>query len=89
MLTKRDFFPLDEVGPETAESIAAFFKQDKNIRVIEKLKAAGVHYPVERKKEGRLSGKSFLFTGGLHEFTRNEASGFIQAEGGKMVSSCK
>ncbi|MEE8423211.1 MAG: NAD-dependent DNA ligase LigA [Thermodesulfobacteriota bacterium] len=79
--------PIREIGPETAESIVAFFKQNKNIKVIKKLKEAGVHYPVERKKEGRLSGKSFLFTGGLHEFSRDEASGLVQAEGGKVVSS--
>lgn len=77
---------IKEIGPESAASIVSFFKQEQNKRVIKKLKEAGVHYSVEPKKEGGLSGKSFLFTGGLHAFSREEASGFVQAEGGKVAS---
>jgi DNA ligase (NAD+) len=78
---------IKEIGPETAESIVAFLKEDKNKRVIGKLKEAGISYPVTRKKEGRLSGKTFLFTGALQGCTRGEASEMVQSEGGSIASS--
>ncbi len=76
---------IKEVGPETAESIVAFFREPHNRKVIEKLKKAGVTYEVPKK--GRLSGKTFVFTGALKAFTREEAKRLVEAEGGKVASS--
>ncbi|MFQ5901483.1 MAG: NAD-dependent DNA ligase LigA [Thermodesulfobacteriota bacterium] len=78
---------IKEIGPETAESIITFFKQTENKRVIKKLKEAGVEFPVELERGGRLSGKTFLFTGALKSFTREEAKRFVESEGGKTATS--
>lgn len=76
-----------EIGPETAQSIANFFKETHNRKVIEKLKRAGVTFPRIKRVEGRLSGKTFVFTGALKSFTRDEARRLVEAEGGKTSSS--
>jgi len=76
-----------EIGHETAESIANFFKESHNRRVIEKLKRAGVEFPRMKRVEGRLSEKTFVFTGALKSLTRDEAKRLVEAEGGKTSSS--
>jgi DNA ligase (NAD+) len=74
---------IHEVGPETARSIVDFFSEPHNRQVIKKLKKAGVEFPVkEKKKKGTLLGKTFLFTGALKSFTREEAKRIVEAEGG-------
>ncbi|MFQ5901295.1 MAG: NAD-dependent DNA ligase LigA [Thermodesulfobacteriota bacterium] len=78
---------IKEIGPETAESIVTFFKQENNRRVIDKLKDAGIEFPVEVKQKGRFSDKTFLFTGALKSFTREEAKKIVELEGGKVAIS--
>lgn len=79
---------LDGIGPVMAASIAGFFSQERNRRVIERLKQAGVD-PVEQGKgeAGPLRGKTFVLTGSLEGFTRDQATGAIEALGGKVTSS--
>jgi DNA ligase (NAD+) len=77
-----------EIGPETAREVHAFFHLGQNRDVIRRLLAAGVHYPKvsPRKREGPLSGKTFVLTGAL-SIPRDEAARRIEAEGGKVTSS--
>jgi DNA ligase (NAD+) len=76
-----------DIGPTVATVTAAFFAEPRNRAVVEKLMAAGVQpAPVERK-EGPLSGKSFVLTGTLDAMSRAEAQRRIELLGGRVTSA--
>ena len=79
-----------EIGPKIAESIVNFFRQEQNLKVIEKLRKAGVNFGSELKevteKEGFV-GKTFVITGKLNSFSREEATEIIESSGGRVTSS--
>jgi len=81
---------IPSIGPKIAESIAAFFRQEDNRRIIEKLRKAGVEPKGETpaKLSGMpLAGKEFVLTGTLESMTRQEAEARIKALGGATGSS--
>ena len=79
----------DDVGEKTAESIYEFFKQEQTIDLINKLKASGVNMESleEESEDQRFAGMTFVLTGALEEFTRDEASEIIEKFGGKTSGS--
>jgi len=88
-MDEQGLLSVHEIGPETARSIVDFFSEPHNLKVMEKLKAAGVVFPVEEGAAsiGALSGKVFLFTGALASFTRDEAKDLVESLGGEAASS--
>lgn len=81
---------IDTIGGISAKSIYEFFHQEQTIDLIEKLKNAGVsmesHEDVELRDD-RFAGKTFVLTGTLEKYTRDEASEIIEKFGGKTSSS--
>lgn len=84
-----DLTKIYEVGPIVAQSIYNFFRNPKNVKVLEKLKKGGVKFPTEKvvAKETPLSGKTFVLTGTLDSFTREEATKIIEEMGGRVSST--
>ena len=76
-----------DIGEEVAKSIAGFFADEANRRVIEKLLAAGFRLKAEARTEGGLTGLSFVLTGSLDTLSRGEAQKSITALGGRVVGS--
>ena len=78
-----------EIGPIVGESIYNFFHDEKNLKVLDKLKKGGVKFPEMKikAKPTPLSGKTFVLTGGLDSFTRDEAERIIEEMGGRVSSS--
>ena len=80
---------VNEIGPIVAESIYNFFHDEKNLKVLDKLKKGGVVFPAlkVKKKKTPLSGKTFVLTGGLESLNRDEAKKIIEGLGGRVSSS--
>ena len=81
---------IEGVGPNIAESIVDWFAQPVNQKVLKKLKAAGVDPTMqkdEKKKEGALSGLTFVVTGTLPTLSRDGVKEFIESNGGKVTDS--
>ncbi len=78
-----------EIGPIVAKSVELFFKQEGAKKVVDKLRRAGVRLEVEKKKKAPqiLAEKTFVLTGELEEFTREEASEIIKKLGGRVSIS--
>ncbi len=78
-----------EVGPKVAASIVEFFSEPANRQLIKKLNKVGVHPTAEKRqvKSQKLAGKSFVFTGGLANRSREEAGELVQQHGGKLSGS--
>jgi len=82
---------LREIGPRIAGSVVSFFKNRRNIEIIERLKNAGVRLEMDESEEAsgakRLTGRKFLFTGTLSKMTRGEAERIVENLGGEAVSA--
>lgn len=79
----------DEVGPKVAQSIVEFFREERNLKLVERLREAGLQFEHEVKKKagGALAGRTFVLTGTLPAMTREEATARIEAAGGKVTAS--
>ena len=87
--TLEDLSNQNDVGKITAKSIYEFFRQEQTIDLINKLKVAGVNTILleEETSDNRFEGKTFVLTGTLEKYTRDEASDIIEKFGGKTSSS--
>lgn len=80
---------IDGIGPGTATSVVAWFRDDRNLNVLEKLRKAGLNFEVIASEEAftSLDGLTFVITGALPSMTRNEAKALIEMHGGKVTGS--
>ncbi|MHB8093711.1 MAG: NAD-dependent DNA ligase LigA [Candidatus Aminicenantales bacterium] len=84
-----DLVGIDDVGPRVAESIRFFFSQRESRKLLEGLEKAGLNFKSGEKKAAAapLDGLTFVLTGTLAGFTRDEARERIESLGGKVASS--
>jgi DNA ligase (NAD+) len=81
---------VEGIGPDRAESIAEWFSDEENMRLVEELKQLGLRFeagPEERPLEGPLSGSTYVITGTLEGFSREEARKALEAKGAKVGDS--
>jgi DNA ligase (NAD+) len=79
---------VNEVGPRIAESIVEFFGIAANRKLVDRLREAGLTLTGQKKRRGtKLAGKTFVLTGTLAHFTRDEAKEMIEDAGGKVTGS--
>jgi DNA ligase (NAD+) len=79
---------VNEVGPRIAESIMEFFGIAANRKLVGRLREAGLTLTGQKKLRGtKLAGKTFVLTGTLAHFTRDEAKKMIEDSGGKVTGS--
>lgn len=80
---------INDIGGIMAESITGFFKENQNIEFIERLENGGVNCIDDspETENGKFEGLTFVLTGTLSKYTRQEASALIEEQGGKTSSS--
>ncbi len=88
-----ELIEINEIGPKIAESIISFFDKNGNLAIIERLRRAGLNFgqeeEIRRKEKGTqiLTGKQFVLTGTLKDFTRTQAKEIINELGGRVTGS--
>jgi DNA ligase (NAD+) len=87
--TEERLIAVPEVGPKVSSSIVEFFSEAANRQLVKKLEKAGVRPTAEKRlvKSDKLAGKSFVFTGGLANRSREEAGEIVKQHGGQVVNS--
>ncbi len=86
--TEEELTKIPDVGAVTANSIRRWFDQPQSQHLIERLRQAGVNFTSSRVvTDGRFAGQTFVLTGALSRFTREEASEKIEGLGGKVSGS--
>ena len=89
--TYEELVAIPDVGPIIANNIVAYFKEEKNIQIIEKLKNFGINMTYINtsniEEDEHFLNKTFVLTGTLTNITRNDASKIIEEKGGKVTNS--
>src|SRR2546423_2289617 len=88
--TQEEIEEVEGIGPERAEAIAEWFSDDANRQLVEELRSLGLRFEIGdelKPVEGPLSGKTYVITGTLEGFTRDEAAEALESKGGKVVNS--
>nr|WP_245584882.1 NAD-dependent DNA ligase LigA [Psychrilyobacter atlanticus] len=85
-----DLLSIDGVGGKVAQSVYGYFRDEDNMRILEKIKDAGVNFEIEEVDEGahleEFVGKTFLATGKLIHFKRQEIKDIVEKLGGTNMS---
>jgi DNA ligase (NAD+) len=77
-----------EVGPRIGESIAEFFSDPHNRQLVDDLRKAGLAFTGKKKEKGtKLAGKTFVLTGTLARYSRDDAKKMIEDAGGRVSGS--
>jgi DNA ligase (NAD+) len=79
---------VNEVGPRIAESISEFFSDEHNRQLVNDLRKAGLTLTSQKKEKGtKLAGKTFVLTGTLARYSRDDAKKMIEDAGGRVSGS--
>ena len=80
-----------EIGPEISASLVSYFREDSNRRVIDQLRSLGLVIEEQQASAPSallpLAGKTFVFTGGLDRYSRDDAKRLVEQQGGTVTSS--
>jgi DNA ligase (NAD+) len=88
-----ELIEVNEIGPKIAESIVLFFKEKENLDIIERLRSADLNFGQKEEKKRKkkraqiFTGKQFVLTGTLKDFTRTQVTEIIGELGGRVTSS--
>lgn len=87
--SREELEAIDEVGPQVAHSIVTFFAGDENRQIIHELRETGLALtnPYAEEQEQPLQGLTFVFTGELERWTRDEVKRYVEQLGGRATSS--
>jgi DNA ligase (NAD+) len=88
--TQEEIVEVEGIGPERAEAIVEWFADDDNRALVEELRQLGLRFeagPEERPVEGPLTGSTYVITGTLEGFSRDEARTALEAKGAKVADS--
>jgi len=86
--TEEELQDVNEVGPRIAASIVEFFQEKRNRDLVDALRTAGLTLKGEKKQRGTaLAGKTFVLTGTLNQYTREQAKQMIEDAGGRVSGS--
>jgi DNA ligase (NAD+) len=87
---QEDVVEVEGIGPERAEAIVEWFADEDNRKLVDDLRALGLRFesgPEERPVEGALTGSTYVITGTLEGFSRDEARKALEAKGAKVADS--
>jgi DNA ligase (NAD+) len=88
--TQEEIEEVEGIGPERAEAIAEWFSDEANRQLVEELRSLGLHFEIGdelKPVEGPLTGQTYVITGTLEAFTRDEAAAALEAKGAKVLNS--
>jgi DNA ligase (NAD+) len=84
-----DLVEIDSIGPRIADSVVRYFSNDKNLKLIERLQSYGLQLKMQESsgQSNKLDGLTFVVTGTLPNYKRNEVKDLIEKNGGKATGS--
>jgi DNA ligase (NAD+) len=86
--TEEELTRVNDIGPKVAATVREFFSNERNLALVDRLRAAGLTFTAERKVRGTaLEGLTFVLTGTLPTLTRDQAKERIESAGGKVSGS--
>ena len=88
--TQEEIEEVEGIGPERAEAIAEWFADTANRELVADLRSLGLRFEIGdelKPVEGPLSGQTYVITGTLEAFTRDEAASALEAKGAKVINS--
>ena len=84
---QEDILEVEGIGPERAEAIAEWFSDDANRGLVDELRQLGLRFEIGdelKPVDGPLTGNTYVITGTLEAFTRDEAAAALEAKGAKV-----
>ena len=88
--TQEEITEVDGIGPDRAESIAEWFSEEQNRALVAELRELGLRFQIgeeDKPKEGPLTGNTYVVTGTLEAFSREQAAAALEALGAKVTNS--